>query len=152
MLHIYVYYPHIFWLLPNVRAVVYLCYVTFIDFYSTFSTAAYIYLYFCRCVLSFCSINEYDDNDAATGVQGVTMGSGGSVPISNSKCSLVNFSCKNASGRSNPQCFSVWKKCENCREYFAKSFSSQSWALLCEQWTVSMPHTVDHATHDNDSK
>ena len=40
----------------------FVCYVTFIDFYSTFIIAANIYLY-CRCVLSFLPINEYDDDD-----------------------------------------------------------------------------------------
>ena len=39
-----------------------LCYVTFIDFYSTFIIPPHINLY-CRCVLSFLSINECDDDD-----------------------------------------------------------------------------------------
>ena len=39
--------------------VVYVCYDTFIDFYSTFIIANL----YCRCVLSFLPINEYDDDD-----------------------------------------------------------------------------------------
>ena len=35
------------------------CYLTFINFYSTFIIADLC----CRCVLSFLPINEYDDDD-----------------------------------------------------------------------------------------
>ena len=59
------YYPRIFSLLPNVRAVAYLCHVTFIDFYSTFITPAYIYLLVLLQMRSvMLLINEYDDDDA----------------------------------------------------------------------------------------